>query len=87
MPMPAAETAKLTPEVKQALADEVKATLAAEQAEAGKGGEQFSRGGSQPATSNEAPPALDPKFRTFMVSSDMSLVAGTARNVRFRRET
>ena len=76
MPIPAAETAKLTPEVKQALADEVKATIAAEQAEAGKGGGSSAAGGSQPATSNEAPPALDPKFRTFMVSSDMSLVVG-----------
>jgi len=71
---PAAETAKLSPEVKQALSDEVKVTLAAEQSEAGKGG-SGSSGGGQPAQSNEAPPALDPKFKTFMVSSDMSLVA------------
>ena len=76
MPMPAAETAKLSPEVKQALSDEVKATLAAEEAEAGKSGASSSAGGSQPATSNEAPPSLDPKFRTFMVASDMSLVVG-----------
>ncbi len=74
MPIPAAETAKLSPEVKQAISDEVKDTLAAEQAEAGKSGGSNSSGGGQPATSNEAPPALDPKFRTFMVSSDMSLV-------------
>ena len=74
MPIPAAETAKLSPEVKQAISDEVKDTLAAEQADAGKSGSSNSSGGSQPATSNEAPPALDPKFRTFMVSSDMSLV-------------
>jgi len=75
MPIPAAETAKLSPEVKQAISDEVKDTLAAEQAEAGKsGGSSNSAGGNQPTTSNEAPPALDPKFRTFMVSSDMSLV-------------
>ena len=72
---PAAETAKLSPEVKQALSDEVKLTLAAEQAEAGKGKSNASASGGQPATSNEAPPALDPNFRTFMVSSDMSLVA------------
>ncbi|HET9309413.1 MAG TPA: hypothetical protein VFO46_25585 [Candidatus Sulfotelmatobacter sp.] len=76
MPIPAAETAKLSPEVKQALSDEVKATIAVEQAEAGKTGGSSAAGGSQPATSNEAPPALDPKFRTFMVSSDMSLVVG-----------
>jgi len=76
MPIAAPETAKLSPEVKQALSDEVKATIAAEQAEAGKSGGSSAAAGSQPATSNEAPPALDPKFRTFMVSSDMSLVVG-----------
>lgn len=75
MPIPAAEPAKLSPEVKQALSDEVKLVLAAEQADAGKSGGSSNAGGGQPATSNEAPPALDPKFRTFMVSSDMSLVA------------
>ncbi len=76
MPIPAAETAKLSPEVKQAISDEVKDTLAAEQSEAGKSGSSNSSAGGQPANSNEAPPALDPKFRTFMVSSDMSLVPG-----------
>jgi len=76
MPVPAAaDTAKLSPEVKQALADEVKATLAVEESEAKKGGSGGgSAGGSQPSNSNEAPPALDPNFRTFMVSSDTSLV-------------
>jgi hypothetical protein len=68
-----AETAKLSPEVKQALSDEVKDTIAAEQAEASKG--KAAGSGGQPANSNEAPPALDPKFKTFMVASDMSLVA------------
>jgi len=74
-PMAAAgnETAKLSPEVKNELAEEVKAALAAEQAEAAKGKSNSS--GGQPATTNEAPPALDPKFRTFVVSSDLSLVA------------
>ncbi|HEX8813794.1 MAG TPA: hypothetical protein VF742_17540 [Terracidiphilus sp.] len=70
---PAEETAKLSPEVKQQIADEVKATLAAEQSEAEKG--KSSPSGAAPATSNEAPPSLDPKFRVFVVSSDMSLVA------------
>jgi hypothetical protein len=75
LPMAAAsgsETAKLSPEVKKALADEVKAQLAAQQAEAGKTG---SSGGQQAADSKEAPPALDPAFRTFVVSSDLTLVA------------
>jgi hypothetical protein len=67
-----AETAKLSPEVKQEIAEEVKAALAAEQADAAKG--KSSSSGAAPASSNEAPPALDPKFRVFVVSSDMSLV-------------
>jgi hypothetical protein len=63
----------LTPEVKQAIAEEVKAQLAAEQAESGKG----NSGGGQaaPANSNEVPPALDPARRTFVVSTDLSVVA------------
>ena len=79
MPIPAAEeTAKLSPEVKQAISDEVKATIGTEQTDAQKGGGSGgnSAGGSQPSNSNEAPPALNPKFRTFIVSSDMSLVPG-----------
>jgi len=58
--------------VKKELAEEVKIALAAEQAEAGKTGGSAS--GGQPKESKEAPPALDPKFRTFIVSSDLSLV-------------
>jgi len=68
---------KMSPEVKNALSEEIKATLAAEQSEAGKSGSSGANsGGGVPATSNEAPPALDPKIRTFLVSSDTSLVAG-----------
>jgi hypothetical protein len=70
-----AETAKLSPEVKNELSEEVKAALASEQEDAGKGKAASSSGGGQPAQSTEAPPALNPKFRTFMVSSDLSLVA------------
>jgi hypothetical protein len=62
----------MTEEVKKALSEEVKITLAAEKAEAEKP-KSSSAGGSQPAQSNEAPPALDPNFKTFIVSSDMSL--------------
>jgi hypothetical protein len=58
--------------VKKELSEEVKATLAAEQAEAAKPSSNSS--GGQPTESKEAPPALDPKFRTFIVSSDLSLV-------------
>jgi hypothetical protein len=74
---PAPDTqVKMPQAVKDAISNEVKATLAAEQAEAGKSGSGGSAGGGQPASSNEAPPALDPKFRYFLVSSDTSLVAG-----------
>jgi hypothetical protein len=61
----------LTPQVKQAIAEEVKAQLAAEKNEAGKtapaGGQQST------ATSNEVPPALDPARRTFVVFTDLDV--------------
>ena len=74
MPIAAADsgTAKLSPDVKNELSEEVKATLAAEQAEASKG---KADSGAAPPTSNEAPPSLDPKFKFFIVSSDLSLTA------------
>jgi hypothetical protein len=60
----------LTPEVKAAIAEEVKAQLAAEQAEA----KPAASGGQQPApTSEEVPPALDPARRTFVVASDLTV--------------
>jgi len=68
-----AKPVAMTKEVKDQLAEEVKLTLGAEQAEAGKSGNS-SAGGGQPTESKEAPPALDPKFRVFVVSSDLSLV-------------
>jgi hypothetical protein len=64
----------MTPEVKQAIADEVKAQLAAQQAQAQSGGS----GGGQapaPASNGEVPPALDPARRTFVVDSDLSVVS------------
>jgi len=60
----------LTPEVKAAIAEEVKAQLAAEQAEA----KPAPAGGQQPSqTSEEVPPALDPARRTFVVASDLAV--------------
>lgn len=74
---PAPDTqVKMSKEVKDALSAEVKTTLAAEQAESGKGSSGGNSGGGAGATKNEAPPALDPNFRTFLVSSDTSLVSG-----------
>jgi hypothetical protein len=69
---PDSGTAKLSPEVKNQISDEVKMVLAGEQADASKPKDNSS-GGSQPTQSNEAPPALDPKFTVFLVSSDLSL--------------
>ncbi|MFZ0562144.1 MAG: hypothetical protein WAM43_11070, partial [Terriglobales bacterium] len=74
----------LTPEVKQAIADEVSAQLAAQQAQAsqdsGSGGQA-----SAPATpssapsaapaADEVPPALDPARRTFVVDNNLTVVA------------
>ena len=67
----------LTPEVKQAIAEEVKAQLEAEQQQS-SGGQGNSYDGqaqaSQPAN-DEAPPALDPARRTFVVSNDITVVS------------
>lgn len=73
-PAPDAQV-KMSPEVKNAISDEVKMTIAAEQGDAAKAKTSGGGGGAQ-ETKKEAPPALDPKFRTFIVSSDTSLVAG-----------
>ena len=74
------EPVTLTPEVKQAIAEEVKAQLAAEQQQS-SGGQADSYDGQarngqapQPASS-EVPPALDPARRTFIVSSDISVLS------------
>jgi hypothetical protein len=64
----------LTPEVKAAIAEEVKAQLAAEQSEAkpaGSGGQQSASNGA--ASTEEVPPALDPARRTFVVDSDLAV--------------
>jgi hypothetical protein len=65
----------LTPEVKQAIAEEVKAQLAAEQAAAGQGTQAAPSGGAPQPSSGEVPPALDPARRTFVVATDMAVVA------------
>jgi hypothetical protein len=71
----------LTPEVKAAIAEEVKAQLAAEQAQAKQpaaasgGGQQGGQTGSAQGGSqtDEVPAALDPARRTFVVSSDLAV--------------
>jgi hypothetical protein len=72
-PAAADQTVALSPEVKQAIAQEVEQQLAAEQAAAG------SAAGLDPlqSTSAEAaPPALDPTQRIFVVSTNLDVMSG-----------
>ena len=64
----------LSPEVKQAIADEVARQLAEAQAEAQQGGGQL----PPPTDSNGdvIPPALDPQMSTFIVSSNIQVYDG-----------
>ncbi len=68
----------LTPEVKQAIAEEVKAQLAAEQRQSSGGQSSSSSDGQTqgPApAAGEVPPALDPARRTFVVASDITVTS------------
>jgi hypothetical protein len=63
----------LTPEVKQAIADEVKAQIQAEKDAAAASQPGASASAGAPADSDEkAPAALDPNTRTFIVATDLS---------------
>lgn len=70
-------TVALTPEVKQAIAEEVKAQLAAEQTSSG----QPAAAGAAPAaaattaSTGDVPAALDPAHTTFIVAGDLAVVA------------
>lgn len=68
----------LSPEVKRAIAEEVKAQLAAEQSQAAKAGSSAGQQSNASGNSNEVPPALDPARRTFVVANDLSVVAAGA---------
>lgn len=90
-PAPAAsasQTVTLTPEVKEAIADEVKAELAEQQTESEQNGGSAAQAAPTPATAptntpadasanskEEVPPALDPARRTFVVDSDLTVTA------------
>ncbi len=63
----------MSPEVKNAVSAEIKAQLADDQTAAGTA--KSAAGGGAPANKDEAPPALNPKRRTFVVSDDLSVVA------------
>jgi hypothetical protein len=71
---PASGQVALTPEVKQAIAEEVKAQLAAQQAQAAQGAGSTAAAPA-PANAQVAPPALDPAQRTFVVDTDVTAVA------------
>jgi len=72
----------LTPEVKEAIAEELKAQLAAQQSQAQQGssdsGQPSSDSGQQASTNTsapaqEVPAALDPNIRMFIVASDLTV--------------
>lgn len=67
----------LSPEVKEAIADEVKAQLAAQQQEApaDTGSAPAAAPAPGPASAQAPPPALDPARRTFIVNTDLSVVS------------
>jgi hypothetical protein len=66
--VPASDPVALTPEVKEAIAEEVKAQLAEDKAAAVPTPQAQSSG-------DEMPPALDPARRTFVVSADLAVSA------------
>ena len=69
-------TVTLTPEVKAAIAEEVKAQLAAEQADAKPASaapDAPQASATSSSTSEEVPAALDPARRTFVVASDLAV--------------
>ena len=69
-------TVTLTPEVKAAIAEEVKAQLAAEQTEAKPApaaSDAPQASATSSPTSEEVPAALDPARRTFVVASDLAV--------------
>ncbi len=65
----------LSPEVKDAIAEEVKAQLAAQQAAAQQQGTASNAQQSSGNASEEVPAALDPARHTFIVSSDLTVAS------------
>lgn len=78
-PAAASGPVALTPEVKEAIAQEVKAQLAAQQGQAAQnsGGQAAPAASAAPAAASDQapPPALDPAQRTFVVDTDVTVVA------------
>jgi len=67
----------LTPEVKQMIAEEVEAQLAAEDSAAahGNASSPAPTAAPQPANTDQAPPALDPSLRVFIVATKLDVTA------------
>ena len=66
------EPVTLTPEVKQAIAEEVKAQLEQQQQQAQQGDSGQAQNAA-PSDENQVPPALDPARRTFIVSTPLTV--------------
>jgi hypothetical protein len=62
----------LTPEVKQAIADEVRAQIEAERAAVQQPSASAAPGSGAPEAAEQVPAALDPNFRTFIVARTIS---------------
>jgi len=65
----------LTPEVKEAIAEEVKAQLAEQQQQAASQGGGDGQAQAPAPAGGEVPPALDPARRTFVVDNDITVVS------------
>jgi hypothetical protein len=67
----------LTPEVKEAIAEEVKAQLAEQQQQSSslQGGSPDAQTQSPASANGEVPPALDPARRTFVVDNNITVVS------------
>jgi hypothetical protein len=65
----------LSPEVKQAIAEEVKAQLAADQQQSSASGGSDAQAPSAAPADGEVPPALDPARRTFVVDGPLTVIA------------
>ncbi len=66
----------LSPEVKQMIAEEVKAQLAAEQAAAAETSAPATAAPQQPAANTDkVPPALDPNLRVFIVATNLDVTS------------
>lgn len=75
-PAPTSGTVTLTPEVKEAIAEEVKAELAEQQQQAGsQGGDAQAQPQPANAPNGDVPPALDPARRAFVVDNTITVVS------------